>query len=91
MRRATVRRRVRRRAAEPRLARWRRQMGSSTVAVWTQNYFFPLLLRPQGSQGCKKFKKNFGLQCGVRRHHKPFRRGTQASALVASDGQQHTA
>ena len=26
-----------------------------TVAVWTQKTFFPLLIRPQGSQGCQKF------------------------------------
>ena len=26
----------------------------STVAVWTQKTFFPLLIRPQGSQGCQK-------------------------------------
>ena len=25
-----------------------------TVAVWTQKNFFPLLIRPQGSQGCQK-------------------------------------
>ena len=25
-----------------------------TVAVWTQKKFFPLLIRPQGSQGCQK-------------------------------------
>ena len=25
-----------------------------TVAVWTQKTFFPLLIRPQGSQGCQK-------------------------------------
>jgi hypothetical protein len=25
-----------------------------TVAVWTQKNFFPLLTRPQGSQGCQK-------------------------------------
>ena len=25
-----------------------------TVAVWTQKKFFPLLTRPQGSQGCQK-------------------------------------
>ena len=25
-----------------------------TVAVWTQKKFFPLLIRPQGSQWCQK-------------------------------------
>ena len=25
-----------------------------TVAVWTQKTFFPLLIHPQGSQGCQK-------------------------------------
>merc|ERR1711894_186429 len=25
-----------------------------TVAVWTGKKFFPLLIRPQGSQGCQK-------------------------------------
>ena len=25
-----------------------------TVAVWTQKAFFPLLIRPQGPQGCQK-------------------------------------
>ena len=28
--------------------------GHATVAVWTQKKFFPLLTRPQGSQGCQK-------------------------------------
>ena len=27
-----------------------------TVAVWTPKKFFPLLTRPQGSQGCQKFR-----------------------------------
>ena len=27
---------------------------SCTVAVWPQKTFFPLLIRPQGSQGCQK-------------------------------------
>ena len=27
-----------------------------TVAVWTIKKFFPLLIRPQGSQGCQKIK-----------------------------------
>ena len=27
---------------------------ANTVAVWTQKKFFPLLTRPQGSQGCQK-------------------------------------
>ena len=26
----------------------------NTVAIWTQNQFTPLLIRPQGSQGCQK-------------------------------------
>ena len=29
-------------------------MNQITVAVWTQKNFFPLLTRPQGSQGCQK-------------------------------------
>ena len=29
-----------------------------TVAVWTQKTFFPLLIRPQGSQGCQKMHQD---------------------------------
>ena len=30
--------------------------GPITVAVWTPKKFFPLLTRPQGSQGCQKIR-----------------------------------
>ena len=30
------------------------RVAQGTVAVWTPKKFFPLLIRPQGSQGCQK-------------------------------------
>ena len=30
------------------------RVGFHTLAVWTPKNFFPLLMRPQGSQGCQK-------------------------------------
>ena len=32
------------------------ELQTSTVAVWTPKTFFPLLTRPQGSQGCQKIR-----------------------------------
>ena len=32
-------------------------MNQITVAVWTQKNFFPLLTRPQGSQGCQNVRQ----------------------------------
>ena len=38
-------------------------LAQTTVAVWTPQKFFPLLIRPQGSQGCQKI--TFFLQMKV--------------------------
>ena len=35
----------------------------TTVAVWTPKNFFPLLIRPQGSQGCQKITFFYKWKC----------------------------
>ena len=47
---------------QPRLITLAASDGQQHSGCLESKRFFPLLMRPQGSQGCQKFKNDFGLQ-----------------------------